>query len=74
MADGPQSEAPSSSFLRALTIYTVPADLRHGGEFGRLVCVDGFEPHLVHGVGDLVESFGVLLQFFLSNFCTIFPQ
>ena len=34
--------------LEALTIYTVPADLRHGGEFGRLVCVDGFEPHLVH--------------------------
>lgn len=42
MADGPQSEAPSGSFLRALTI-AVPVGLRHSGEFGRLVCVDGFE-------------------------------
>lgn len=32
--------------------------LRHCGGFTRLACIDGFEPHLVHGVGDFVESFG----------------
>lgn len=65
MADGPQSEAPSSSFLRALTICGSgrPTPQRRI----RSVCVDGFEPYLIHGVGDLVESFGVLLQFFLSD-------
>lgn len=42
MADGPQSEAPSSSFLRALTICGSGRPTPHG-EFGRLVCVDGFE-------------------------------
>ena len=32
--------------------------LRHCGGFTRLACIDVFEPHLVHGVGDFVESFG----------------
>lgn len=32
--------------------------LRHCGGFTRLACINGFEPHLVHGVGDFVESFG----------------